>query len=343
MRISTSFIASFLAVAVCTTQANAWGATGHYLINRVAAEQLPASLPDFLHTPEAIEEIATLGPEADRMKSSGETFDEDNSEGHFLDVDDSGMIGGKVPLANLPDSRPEFDNALRAAGTSQYKTGYVPYEIIDGYERIVTDFAYYRVAAAGEKLSTTTADRGYFTLQRKIREALVLRDIGYWGHFVGDASQPLHISVHFNGWESTKNPDAYPNPHNYSNSHTIHSRFETALVSATATDAGVTSRVPAYAPSSDKLQPRVEAYLKTSLDAVPKVYQLENDGAIDGRTPAAVNLMLDRLAAAATMMRNLVADAWTESASRKVGYPGAPVSEIESAKTAPSPKVFGGD
>src|SRR5271156_4394702 len=77
MRISTSFIASLLAVAVCTGQAGAWGATGHYLINRVAAEQLPASLPDFLHTPEAIEEIAPLGPEADRQKNSGETFDED--------------------------------------------------------------------------------------------------------------------------------------------------------------------------------------------------------------------------------------------------------------------------
>ncbi len=25
-----------------------------------------------------------------------------------------------------------------------------------------------------------------------------MRDVGNWGHFVADASQPLHVSVHFN-------------------------------------------------------------------------------------------------------------------------------------------------
>ena len=57
-----------------------------------------------------------------------------------------------------------------------------------------------------------------------LREKLTLRDIGIWSHYVGDASQPLHVSVHFNGWGD------YPNPAGYTNSKKIHAYFEGELV-----------------------------------------------------------------------------------------------------------------
>jgi len=327
------FLTAILFAALSSSQALAWGSLGHFLVNRVAAEQLPADLPAFMHTPAAIFEIATLGPEADRIKGSGvafQTLDQDNDHGHFMDVKDDGSIAGSVTLSNLPPTREAFDTALRAAGTDQYKSGYVAYEIIDGYERATIDFAYWRIAAAAERAATTADDKSFFNAQRLLREALALRDIGYWGHFVADSSQPLHISVHYNGWNSNRDDD-YPNPKGYSNSHSIHARFETALVDAVATDATITSLVPAYAPSSQPLMSQVETYLRATLAGVPEVYDLENNGGIDGRSPAAKAFVLARLAAGATEFRNLIAEAWTESATHPVGYPAAPASTFETA------------
>jgi len=330
----TRVLAAALTAAFFATfppmQAFGWGSTGHYLINRVATEQLPADLPAFMHSPAAVFEIATLGPEADRVKGSGETFDQDHDHGHFMDVKDDGSIAGSVSLSNLPPTREQFDTALRAAGSDQYKSGYVAYEIVDGYEHAVTDFAYWRIAAAAERAASTADDKSFFSAQRQLREAVALRDIGYWGHFVADASQPLHISVHYNGWNSGRD-DSYPNPLGYSNSHTIHARFETSLVAAVATDANITSLVPAYAPSSEPIISQVETYLKATLAGVPVVYKLENDGGIDGRSPAAKAFVLARLAAGATELRNLIAEAWSESATHPVGYPAAPASTFETA------------
>jgi len=332
-RLAAAFLTAIFFAALSSSQALAWGSLGHFLINRVAAEQLPADLPAFMHSPAAIFEIATLGPEADRIKGSGpefQTLDQDNDHGHFMDVHDDGSIAGSVTLANLPPTREAFDTALRAAGTDQYKSGYVAYEIVDGYERAVIDFAYWRIAAAAERAATTADDKSFFNAQRLLREAVALRDIGYWGHFVGDSSQPLHISVHYNGWNSNRD-DNYPNPKGYSSSHTIHARFETSLVAAVATDAGITSLVPAYAPSSEPIMTQVEDYLRATLAGVPEVYDLENAGGIDGRSPAAKAFVLSRLAAGATEFRNLISEAWTASATHPVGYPAAPPSSFETA------------
>jgi hypothetical protein len=45
-----------------------------------------------------------------------------------------------------------------------------------------------------------SAEAARFARDRQIREMLTIRDLGVWTHYVGDASQPLHISIHYNGW-----------------------------------------------------------------------------------------------------------------------------------------------
>jgi hypothetical protein len=170
-----------------------------------------------------------------------------------------------------------------------------------------------------------------------LRETLTLRDIGYWSHFIGDASQPLHISIHYNGWGD------YPNPAGYSDSHTIHARFETALVRAAATDAGVSADVGAYIPSQTPIETRVATYMRTSLAGVPRVYALEAAGGIDGASPDATAFVNARLAAGATELRDLVADAWNQSEEKKIGYPPVAVSDLESGKIPLTRAVLGGD
>lgn len=337
MRLVSALVAFGFLLLSAPAPGLAWGATGHRLVSGVAAEHLPPFVPAFVRSPEAIAEITALGPEADRLKGSGKMWDEDEDHGHFIDIGDDGKVAGVVDLTQLPPSREAYDTALRAVNTDQYKMGYLPYQIIDGYLQVITDFGYWRADVVGEKSGATDADKAFFAADRRLREILTLRDIGYWSHFVGDASQPLHISVHYNGWGN------FPNPNHYSDSRTIHSRFESALVSATATDAGVSAHLAPYVPSTAPIEARVAAYLQASLAGVPRVYQLEAAGAIDARSPEAADFAMARIAAGSSMLRDLIADAYTASASKSIGYPTMSVKDIESGKVTLTRKMFGSD
>jgi hypothetical protein len=331
------------AFAAAPTPAAAWGAQGHRIINGAAVRALPDSVPAFLRSATAHDEISLLGPEADRVKGAGDPLDDDDNPGHYLDALDDYSIAGAVKLSALPKDRQDYDKALRGAHepTDQYGQGYLPYQIADGWQRIVRDLAYWRVDVVGETKAATAEERAFFTFDRTVREAVTLRDVGYWGHFVADASQPLHVSVHFNGWNQfdfrTKAPRThYPNPNGFSDSTTIHARFETALVRAVATEDLVAARVAPVAASSDPILAQVGAYLTATESHVPDVYRLEAAGGIDTPSPAAKALVLERLAAGAAEMRDLIVDAWNASGDAKVGYPGVPVRDYESGKTVPS-------
>ena len=77
------------------------------------------------------------------------------------------------------------------------------------------------------------------------------------------------------------------------------------------------------------------AFLEFGDDA-PTVYRLEGAGAFDAVTPEAVGFTLDRLAAGAQMMRDLIADAYAESVNAQVGYPQISVPDVLSGKVAPT-------
>ncbi|MEA2689544.1 MAG: hypothetical protein QOJ39_180 [Candidatus Eremiobacteraeota bacterium] len=334
MRLRSTLVLLCAALAAAPLPASAWGAQGHRIVNGAAIRLLPATLPAFLRSANAHDEIALLGPEADRVKGAGDPLDDDDNPGHYLDALDDLTIAGAVKLSALPKDRAEYDKALRGAATptDQYGQGYLPYQIADGWQRIVRDLAYWRVDVAGETKAPTPEERAFFAFDRTVREAVTLRDIGYWGHFVGDGSQPLHVSVHFNGWDGKK----YGNPNNFSESRTIHARWETTLVRAVATEDLVAARVPALVQSTDPVLAQVGAYLAQSASNVPAVYRLEAAGGIDNPSPAATALVLDRLAAGAAQMRNMIAGAWAASADGKVGYPAVSVRDIESGAVVPT-------
>jgi hypothetical protein len=314
--------------------ASAWGAQGHRIVNGAAVRGLPDTVPAFLRTPAAHDEIALLGPEADRVKGAGMPLDGDDDPGHYVDVMDDLTVDGAVKLSALPRDRADYDTALRTATppTNQYAQGYLPYSIADGWQRIGRDLAYWRVDVAGSTKAATPEERAFFTFDRSVREAVTLRDIGYWGHFVGDGSQPLHASVHFNGWNGKR----YGNPNNFSESNTIHSRFETALVRAVATEDLVVPRMAPLATSTAPVLTQAGAYLGETASHVPEVYRLEAAGGIDAHSAAATALVLDRLAAGAAEMRNLIVEAWLASADSSVGYPPVKVRDIESGAVVPS-------
>ncbi len=285
-----------------------------------------------------------LARKADNLRGAGPAFNGDRDGAHFLNVDDDGLIAGAVPLANLPPTREAYETALRARGrtangkaATQWEVGYVPYEIIEGWEQIVRDLGFWRADFYGETHAASAADRTAFGTARRLRETLTLRDIGYWSHFVADGSQPLHISVHFDGWGN------YPNPHDYSNSKTIHSRFETAFVNAHASEVLVAPRVSPYAAGTGTFTSRVSTYLLATNSHVTAVYDFEAADAFTRGTPEAVNFMLDRLADGARALRNWIVDAYAAAGEQHVGYPAATVREIESGSTPITFRRLGGD
>ena len=98
-----------------------------------------------------------------------------------------------LPLAQLPDTREQYDTLLRARGTTQYKAGYLRYSIVDGWQQIRKDFAYWRAAVKGAETATTPEERAWLEADRRLREKLTLRDIGIGSHYVGDLAAPACV------------------------------------------------------------------------------------------------------------------------------------------------------
>ena len=315
----------------------AWGSTGHYLISRAAAESLPSTLPGFLRSAAAIDEIETLGAEEDVMKGSGESWDDDNDPGHFLDVNDDGTVAGVVRLDRLPNDMKAFAQALESANTSPYAVGFVPYQIMDGFERARKDLAYWRVDNYMAAHAATAAARTSFARERALRETLTLRDIGDFGHFVADGSQPLHISIHYNGWGD------YPNPSNFTTKH-IHSEFESDFVDRYAKLRDVRPLMKPFAPedrSTLLAQPQIGTlvgdYLSGTAAQVVPLYTLYAKGDFGSGSSSAIRFTDTQLARGATMFRNLIALAWEDSANESVGYPPVAVKDVLAGTVVPRP------
>lgn len=329
-------LAFALAVTLLPHAAFAWGYVGHTIISRLAAETLPENLPAFVRAPGAVAEIATLGPEEDRIKGAGRSWDDDNDPGHYLDIGDDGTIAGVVRLDALPRDMPAYEDALAKAGTNPYRMGFVPYTIMDGFERVRQDFAIWRVDDYLATHATTQAARDEFAKDRALREVLTLRDIGDWGHFVGDGSQPLHITVHFNGWGN------YPNPNNYTAEH-IHSPFETTFVNKYAKIADVRAampmmklNIPDHLLSQEEIGTLVGGYLLETSKQVEPLYKLWAAQAFQNGSQDAITFTDTQLARGASMLRQLIFLAWENSLYANFGYPEIPVRDILSGKVVPT-------
>ncbi|AZS20650.1 MULTISPECIES: S1/P1 Nuclease [unclassified Caulobacter] len=342
MRLSSSLKVLALAAALATpaTSALAWGASGHRVVGVVAASSLPSDVPAFLRTPTAIAAIGEYAREPDRWKGSGKIHDTDRDSAHFLDIDDQGrMYGGPMfTVATLPPTRADYETALRAVGQDAWKAGYLPYAIIDGYQQLVKDFTYWRILTAVVKIEKDATKLAYYKADLKRREELLLRDLGVWAHYVGDASQPLHLSVHYNGWGD------YPNPNGYTNSRQIHSQFEGPLAKAVGDQASIQALVPAYQACDCSIETRVVGYLSETWKQTEPLYQLEKAGALVATDPRGKAFVQTRIAAGATALRDLVVDAWSASAKGTIGYrPEISVADVESGKADPWLDLYGKD
>jgi len=271
--------------------AHAWGNQGHRIINHLAAANLPPDVPSFLRSGSAVSEIEYLGPEPDRWRSPAEPeLNAAQAPEHFIDLELAD------PLGPLPHRRLDFEAAVFASGQRPEKIGLQPWAATEVWERLKAALREYRTLSAAHQ---DTHDV----------EQVAIFYAGWLGHYVGDASQPLHTTIQYNGWTG-------PNPNGYTTAHSIHWQFEGTFVDANLHAADVQPHMtPAHQLEGDVFEDYI-AYLRQSSKHIEEVYQLEKAGGFTGQgTQESRDFTAGRLAAGASMLRDMIYSAWLQSAN----------------------------
>jgi len=294
-------VVRFALLTVGLLIAGGWGPRGHQASNRAAVDGIPSDGPVFLANYR--EWIAQTGPLPDSWRGASEPYSklfEDPNHGWFKEQFSF--------MKAIPRSRYEFVLALydeylrikaidpeRAKLTNVRWTGTLPYAAMENYDRIKSAMRTYRQQVASKQ-------------DTKFIEQDIAFYTGWLGHYTADGAQPLHDTIHHDGWQG-------PNPKSYTTDPRMHGRFESQfveLIHLTETDLSPLMTKP------QGLSDPFEAVLHHLDDAsthVEEVYILDKAGAFaDAKNEEAAKLAKTQLAKASSLLRDLVYTAWVESA-----------------------------
>lgn len=195
-------------------------------------------------------------------------------------------------------------------------TGTQAYSIMEGYERMKAGMRLYRTAGNPQMAAANLAPiyggiSPLFSDPAQVKQMLatdIAFYMGWVGHYVADAAQPLHNSMHHDGWSG-------PNPKGYTRDPEIHGRFESRYVDLIAVTAPDVVKYMRKEPHH--LDDVWKAVLDHSLEAresVEDVCRLDLRGALGTKDDAeARELVYKRLAAGPGFLRDLAYTAWIES------------------------------
>jgi hypothetical protein len=284
-----------IAVFLIAATALAWGEKGHYIANEAATFGMPNDMPTFFY--KGYPELIFLAFDPDRWRGGGQSLDAVNPPDHFLDYE-------YVAELDLPPDRYRFiallgsSRTLRRYGISNTSTGFLPWKIAEMTELLTNEFRQWRFAPAGSR-------------ERDFIERDIIHVAGVLGHFVADSSNPHHATINYNGW-------ILPNPNHYPYDCETHERFETRFVSHAIVLEDVTARLGPPTLRTDYFRTAVE-FVRGSNALVETLYRIDRDGGFDvfrPVSPEAKAFTADRLAAGASLLRDLWWSAWRNSASR---------------------------
>lgn len=289
VRIALSISAAVLmSTLLVVPPVHAWGDEGHRWINLVAVEHLPDDMPSFFKA--AATRISFLGPEPDRWRDGKELFKalgEVNAPDHFIDIDKP------ENFAELPNDRYKYADWLRAQGKDPKDIGFLPYSILEGYEKVQVLFRMWR-------------DPQHASERDQIEQNIVYY-AGVLGHYVADGSQPLHATIHYNGWTGSTNRDLFTRE-------PLHWRFEGEYVKAQIKPEDFRQAVKTARKLDDVFQD-VMNYLFESYKVAPEIYRMDKTARWDANNQNndSRKFVSSRLAAGSQMLANLWYTAWLDS------------------------------
>jgi hypothetical protein len=269
-----------------------WGAHGHRIATRAALRHLPASVPAFFR--DAGEQLEYLSSEPDRWYSDDlRQMDEAWRYDHFIDLEN-------VPPGALdaPD-RYSFMDALVEAGVKRphESVGFLPHRIIELYQRLASGFARWRLTPDGP--------------ERAWIQARILNDAGILAHYVVDAAQPHHTTVHYNGWAT-----GAPNPEGFTTDRDFHARFESHFVNAHIRHGELNDRMTDAPRNFSDGHSGVWEFIRASNGRVRRLHQLEKAHGFnpdESPHPETREFVLECLTEGAEMLRAIWWAAWQES------------------------------
>ena len=265
-----------------------WGEKGHLLVNRLAIEFAARDLPPFMETGKS--RLIYNAYEPDRWREeAGSPMNIAQAPDHFFDSEMWGRI------STLEPDRYAFMAKLVERKIDLSKVGYLPYAIVETYGRLTNAFRRYRAAATPEDRDAAQANAVLYG--------------GILGHYVGDGTMPMHLTIHYNGWA-----EGVENPRNFTKDRMFHSRYENAYVNAALTDAAVRPLVRRPR-RLENVTNAVRAYLDQTFSDVVPMYELEQAGEFNPESPRpkGTALIAAQLGRAATMLGDLWYTAWVES------------------------------
>jgi hypothetical protein len=331
-----SSLALVVAATLCISQpAFSWGTRGHSVIDRTAVDALPDDGPVFLK--KYADYIAGSASIPDTWRGASEPFskiEEDPNHGWFREQFSF--------MKEIPRSRYEFVLALYREQLRIEKsdpesarlmnvrwTGTLPYAAAEVYGHLVADMRLLRKTRADGK------DTAFL-------EQTCAFYVAWMGHYIGDGAQPLHDTIHHDGWQG-------PDPNGYTRDPRIHGRFESQYVDAISlTEADILPRIGAPGHLQGDVFELILAHLDEAGSNVEAIYKLDKRNAFaDVHDQEAREMVYSRTASGARMLRDLVYRAWLESALPVTFSKPSPIDlnnplynpQTGSAPAAKSPEV----
>jgi hypothetical protein len=274
----------------------AWDYEGHHAINQLAVTTLPTNFPAFARTARMTTRIGFLAGEPDRWRNTTDlSLRHVNGPDHYIDMEQLDIYG--IKPESLPRLRYDFIAHLalvRNADPSKFKemesgrnddhtrqlVGLLPWAITENYAKLKSCCSYLKTfetsGGTPEEIANAQQDIVYV--------------MGVMGHYIGDASQPLHATMHHHGWVGE-------NPNHYSTKSSFHSWIDggffnqmggadLAGMRATARPAQVIM-YKGHPAAPDEIFPAVIEFIQKTEAEVEPLYKLDKEGKLTPSSPTA--------------------------------------------------------
>jgi hypothetical protein len=308
-----------LTAGLFSFNAGAWDYEGHHMVNELALASLPKDFGGFEMTPALKSRVAFLAGEPDRWRNVPDLpLKHFNGPDHYFDLEDVALFG--LTPTNLPIMRYDFVAAIanaRTAHPERFPTidpaknadhtrelnGFLPWAITEYYSKLKSDFSslktFQKFGGTAEEIANAQAD--------------VIYVMGVMGHYVGDGSQPLHTTKHYNGWVGE-------NPRGYTTKPNFHGWIDGGYLKKTGGlkfDELVGKIHPAEkiadANSPDGVFNDAMMYIVEQNKLVVPLYQMDKDGQLSGEGEAGMQarpFLEGQIVKAGQMLGNIWLTAW---------------------------------
>ena len=295
--------ASMVGVAALVVTMLGWSAPGHRTITEVAIGLLPEGFPGWVRDPIGVAKASYESNEPDRWRGTRlPAMGHENNADHYMDLELLKDYG--LTLETLPRLRYEFvDAVVRAAPSGEVfdpeRIGLLAYAIAEHYAKVQASFNSVRIL---EEIGDPAR-----ALQLEEARANALYHMGQLSHFVGDAAQPLHETIHHHGWVGE-------NPNGYTTDRGFHSFIDYGVVKAHGLGPKGMAEFarPMAEISSEGVWDATIALMKRSFEQLEPLYALQKSGDLD-REPGR-RFIGERMADAASVLAGMYARAWEDAA-----------------------------